>query len=288
VRSALGKPPAGVTALPRSTGSMASLSGAEHSGSPLPDVSGAPALPPAFESALGLLRQGGMALMDDSFTRCFKTQKRVPWNWNVYLWPAWLVGVALRYVVLFPLRVLCLMCGAMFFIFSILGAKTLGLVMDVKPLERWLIQMLASAFVVSWSSVIRIHGIRPTPRPGQPAGVFVANHSSMIDFLVLLQSHTYAVVGQMHPGWVGYTQKMVLGALHCIWFNRGEANDRKVVAERLRAHSHDVAKAPYPLLVFPEGTCVNNEYVVQFKKGVFELGVPINPIAIKYNKVCIT
>jgi hypothetical protein len=26
-------------------------------------------------------------------------------------------------------------------------------------------------------------------------------------------------------------------------------------------------------------------YVVQFKKGVFELGVPINPIAIKYNKV---
>jgi glycerol-3-phosphate O-acyltransferase 3/4 len=37
--------------------------------------------------------------------------------------------------------------------------------------------------------------------------------------------------------------------------------------------------------VFPEGTCVNNEYVVQFRKGVFELGVPINPIAIKYNKV---
>ena len=30
---------------------------------------------------------------------------------------------------------------------------------------------------------------------------------------------------------------------------------------------------------------MNNEYVVQFKKGVFELGVPINPVAIKYNKV---
>jgi hypothetical protein len=33
------------------------------------------------------------------------------------------------------------------------------------------------------------------------------------------------------------------------------------------------------------GTCVNNEYVIQFKKGVFELGVPVNPVAIKYNKV---
>ena len=30
---------------------------------------------------------------------------------------------------------------------------------------------------------------------------------------------------------------------------------------------------------------MNNEYVVQFKKFVFELGVPINPVAIKYNKV---
>jgi glycerol-3-phosphate O-acyltransferase 3/4 len=107
----------------------------------------------------------------------------------------------------------------------------------------------------------------------------------MIDFIVLLQSHAYSVVGQKHPGWVGFLQDSLLSSLSCIWFNRGESNDRKVVAERLRAHSHDPAKSDCPLLVFPEGTCVNNEYVVQFKKGVFELGVPINPIAIKYNKV---
>ena len=42
---------------------------------------------------------------------------------------------------------------------------------------------------------------------------------------------------------------------------------------------------PPPLAHLFPGTCVNNEYVVQFKKGVFELGVPINPVAIKYNKV---
>lgn len=35
--------------------------------------------------------------------------------------------------------------------------------------------------------MIRIHGIRPQPRDGQPAGIFVANHTSMIDFMVLLQ-----------------------------------------------------------------------------------------------------
>jgi glycerol-3-phosphate O-acyltransferase 3/4 len=107
--------------------------------------------------------------------------------------------------------------------------------------------------VASWSGVVRIHGLRPTPRPGKPAGVFVANHSSMIDFIILLQSHPYAVVGQHHPGWVGFLQDHVLGALNCVWFNRGEAKDRKVVAERLKAHAHDPSKADNPLLVFPEG-----------------------------------
>ena len=37
--------------------------------------------------------------------------------------------------------------------------------------------------------------------------------------------------------------------------------------------------------VFPEGTCVNNEYVVMFKRGAFELGTSIVPVAIKYNKI---
>ena len=132
------------------------------------------------------------------------------------------------------------------------------------------------------------------------------------------------MVGQHHPGWVGFLQDYLLDSINCVWFNRGETKDRRIVAERLRAHAHDVRKADTPLLVFPEGeeprpslqplrgavlqpwgllrgrftstrvtvypvprvgTCVNNEYVIQFKKGVFELGVPINPVAIKYNKV---
>ena len=40
-----------------------------------------------------------------------------------------------------------------------------------------------------------------------------------------------------------------------------------------------------PLLVFPEGTCVNNEYTVMFKKGAFDLDATVCPVAIKYNKI---
>jgi len=42
-----------------------------------------------------------------------------------------------------------------------------------------------------------------------------------------------------------------------------QVKDRALVAQRMKAHvaGHDQT----PLLIFPEGTCVNNEYCVMFK-----------------------
>ena len=130
-----------------------------------------------------------------------------------------------------------------------------------------LVQTLATAFVMSWSGVIRIHGIRPSPRPGQSAGVFVANHSSMNDFILLLQSHPYAVVGQKHAGWVGFLQRNLLSCMNCVWFDRGAEDDKRKAAEVLKQHVQNKENAVTPALIFPEGTCVNNEYVVQVRGG---------------------
>lgn len=44
--------------------------------------------------------------MQDSFTRCFKSNSPEPWNWNIYLFPLWCFGVVIRYGILFPLRYL--------------------------------------------------------------------------------------------------------------------------------------------------------------------------------------
>lgn len=49
--------------------------------------------------------------------------------------------------------------------------------------------------------------------------------------------------------------------------------------------AHVAAADTTPLLIFPEGTCVNNEYCVMFKRGAFDLGCTVCPIAIKYNKI---
>ena len=104
----------------------------------------------------------------------------------------------------------------------------------------------------------------------------------MIDMLVLQQMDCFSLVGQRHLGWVGFVQQNILNSLQCIWFDRGETRDKEYVKRRLTEHVKDTSRNP--LLVFPEGTCVNNKFCIQFKKGVFQLGVPVYPIAIKYNQ----
>ena len=113
-------------------------------------------------------------------------------------------------------------------------------------------QFISSAFLVSWSAAIRYHGPRPTRKAN---AVWVANHTSMIDYALLCAYTPFAVVSyrsgdepsdvwrrvvlrqptplmdvpqimQIHPGWVGFIQKRVLRSLGCIYFNRTEVRAR--------------------------------------------------------------
>ena len=70
--------------------------------------------------------------------------------------------------------------------------------------------------------------------------------------------------------------------------------DRSVMQEKAKMREeikrHVKLNAQYgndhykPLLIYPEGTCVNNKYTVMFHKGAFELDCWVCPIAIKYDK----
>lgn len=64
-----------------------------------------------------------------------------------------------------------------------------------------------------------------------------------------------------------------------VWFERSESADRQFVARRMMEHVSDLRN--YPILLFPEGTCINNTSVMMFKKGSFELPTTVYPVAIK-------
>lgn len=77
-----------------------------------------------------------------------------------------------------------------------------GVQSDHARRSRWeqsLVQFQCQMFVASWTGVVRYHGPRPVNRPNH---VWVCNHTSMIDYIILCAYSPFAVIMQLHPGWV--------------------------------------------------------------------------------------
>jgi glycerol-3-phosphate O-acyltransferase 3/4 len=111
--------------------------------------------------------------------------------------------------------------------------------------------------------------------------IFVSNHTTYLDY-VLLSSHRtpHAIVAQAHGGFFSFVQRYILRQMGSLTFQRSEKKDREKLTQKLKNHVRSHFHIA-PILIFPEGTCVNNEYTVLFHKGAFELGVPVCPVAIK-------
>jgi glycerol-3-phosphate O-acyltransferase 3/4 len=87
--------------------------------------------------------------------------------------------------------------------------------------------------------------------------------------MVLSCDNVYAMIGQRHGGVLGLIQQAASRCSHHIWFERAQTKDRTLVRKTLQDHVSDPKKLP--ILIFPEGTCINNTSVMLFKKGSFEV-----------------
>ncbi len=246
---------------------------------PVPDVNPLSTL--VAGQTISLVTEGIQSIVADQFSACFETPKQTKWNWNLWLLIGWIIGVAFRTVILLPVRLAWVVIFALvfftrlgiFFLLHLMTHDTPRLHARIRHIMVW----CANCILSSWSGVITYHGMVPTRRPNQ---VYVANHSSLVDFVVLMAARPFSTVGQQQPGWIAGIMQ-VLKLMDCIWFNRMVAKDRQYVLQSMKDHVSDPTKAP--LLIFPEGVCVNNQYTVQFKTGAFQLDAEVCPIAIKYN-----
>ena len=212
----------------------------------------------SLRDLLPFVSHGIEKTVQDDFSRCFQSAHSPAWNWNLYLYPLWLLGVLTRYLVLLPLRCLCIALGALLWLSLLLVIRLLVPAARRGEWERWNIRFFCSAFVLSWTGVIRYHGTIPAHKPNQ---IYVANHTSLIDMVILSQMNTFSLVGQRQAGFVGFMQRNVLSCLNNCFFDRAEAEDRSTAALRIKAHIQ--SPTSNRLLIFPEGTCVNNECAPQ-------------------------
>uniref|UniRef100_A0A8B9I3Y9 Phospholipid/glycerol acyltransferase domain-containing protein n=1 Tax=Anser brachyrhynchus TaxID=132585 RepID=A0A8B9I3Y9_9AVES len=205
------------------------------------------------------------AVAEDEVTRRFSSEELLSWNllsrtnanfhcvsWQVTV--VWIIGILIRYCLLMPFRI----CLAFFSILLLVSATT---VVGQFP---------------NGSDDFPCRCRENRPRKG---GICVANHTSPVDVLILASDGCYSLVGQVHGGLLGLIQKSCMQTTQHVLFERSEMKDRHLV--RKREHIED--KTKLPILIFPEGTCVNNTSVMMFKKGSFEVGGTIHPVAIKYD-----
>ncbi|XP_074679898.1 glycerol-3-phosphate acyltransferase 3-like isoform X2 [Strix aluco] len=239
----------------------------------------------------------------------------VSWQLSV----VWVAGILIRYCLLMPFRI----CLAVFSILLLVLATTVVGQFPNGRVKCWLsnqVQMICARLGVRCvSGLIRFHNRENRPQEG---GICVANHTSPLDVLILATDGCYSLVGQAHGGFLGLIQKSCMQTSRHVLFDRSEMKDRHLVrknfvenlllqrarhniqdkglklayipaeatvwqraflvlCKRIREHIAD--KAKLPILIFPEGTCINNTSVMMFKKGSFEVGGTIHPVAIKYD-----
>uniref|UniRef100_A0A3B3ZG16 Phospholipid/glycerol acyltransferase domain-containing protein n=1 Tax=Periophthalmus magnuspinnatus TaxID=409849 RepID=A0A3B3ZG16_9GOBI len=238
----------------------------------------------ALSDALYFFKKGLESIADDEVTQRFSSEELASWNLltrtnlnfqyiSLRLTIIWGLGVFVRYCILFPLRLTLALIGLSWLV---VGLTIIGF------LRGWLSELVhLTCYRIcarALSATIHYHNKENKPQRG---GICVANHTTPIDIVILANDGCYAMVGQIHGGLMGIIQRAMVRSCPHVWFERSEMKDRHAVTSRLRAHV--AAKTKLPILIFPEGTCINNTSVMMFKKGSFEIGGTINPVAIKYD-----
>uniref|UniRef100_A0A671M867 Glycerol-3-phosphate acyltransferase 3-like n=1 Tax=Sinocyclocheilus anshuiensis TaxID=1608454 RepID=A0A671M867_9TELE len=212
-------------------------------------------------------KKGIENIVEDQVTQRFTSEELASWNLltrtnsnfryiSVRLTIIWGLGVFIRYCILLPLRITLAVIGL-----------------------SWLV--IGTTLSNDRCFLYLSHGMHNRENRPKKGGICVANHTSPIDIVILANDGCYAMVGQVHGGLMGVIQRSMVRSCPHVWFERSEMKDRHATAKRLKDHIAD--KTKLPILIFPEGTCINNTSVMMFKKGSFEIGGTIYPVAIKYD-----
>lgn len=112
----------------------------------------------------------------------------------------------------------------------------------------------------------------------------VSNHVSYIDILYHMSASFPSFVAKRSVARL-HLIGLISKCLGCVYVQREDKpSDFKGVAgticERLRAAAND--KAAPLMMLFPEGTTTNGNYLLPFKTGAFVAGTPVQPVILKY------
>ncbi|TYI75539.1 hypothetical protein E1A91_D06G012400v1 [Gossypium mustelinum] len=115
-------------------------------------------------------------------------------------------------------------------------------------------------------------------------GAIVSNHVSYLDILYHMSSSFPSFVAKRSVAKIPLVG-LISKCLGCVYVQReSKSSDFKgvagVVTDRVR-EAHRNGSAPM-MLLFPEGTTTNGDYLLSFKTGAFLAGAPVMPVILRY------
>ncbi|GLI64841.1 hypothetical protein VaNZ11_008143 [Volvox africanus] len=207
-------------------------------------------------------------------------------------------------VTLFPLKLFaCLICVISYFLVVLFGNIAFREPFKTKYMAFWgkfwtrLVLYCLGFWSIKWLYINADGSVSN----GHPAGVeerhfggYVSNHCSWVDILLYMS--------RLFPSFVAKKDVSTLPligpiskSMQCLFVDRearlatprvdsGSAGQgtSQLVRDRMR-RKYDEPSAELPMLLFPEGTTTNNQYIMPFKRGAFVAGVPVQPLVLKYD-----
>jgi lysophosphatidylcholine acyltransferase / lyso-PAF acetyltransferase len=153
------------------------------------------------------------------------------------------------------------------------------------PLPAWrraiasprpfLIRIILFALGYHWISVTLPKGGLPKKGPR----IVVCNHISFIDGPFFASYYNSSIAMKAELGRIPLVGR-IIQSLQPILIDRNTPQGRKQAITDIADH---LANAAFPpLLIFPEGTTSNQDYLTKFKVGSFASGLPCQPVVLKY------
>ena len=225
-----------------------------------------------LSDAIDLATMASHALESDNFSNCFAPVHHTRlYNSGAF----YIFSFIARYFILFPVRLIILCLGTVFvgLIFLV------GVYRASESTVSWSFILFFKLFMIVFNCHIKHHGKK---RRLHVPHVYVSNHTSFVDFMILSSyKFCHACISENHGGLFGFIFNTIISKNGSIAFKRSEKQDREAVLGKIKKH---IQENKSPMLIFPEGTCVNNDYILLFQKGAFELDSLICPVGIKYEK----
>ncbi|XP_034532056.1 lysophospholipid acyltransferase LPCAT4 [Notolabrus celidotus] len=189
--------------------------------------------------------------------------------------------------VLFPIRVsLAAVCFLIMWPVSRLRLAGLSEEERSRPVEgwrRWLIHPIVlylsrASFLALGFPWVTIKGRRADLK--EAPVLVVAPHSTFLDMMVLCQTELATVVSRSEN-----CSLPVIGALlefnQSVLVSRNDPESRKKAVAELTERLTSDGYWPQ-MLMFPEGTTSNGSALIKFKPGAFLVGVPVQPVLLRY------